>query len=51
METNQFHATETGEFDFIYGVGMNYQEYDEKLAKRLEEVLNSNEKDLLIRNT
>lgn len=37
-----------GEFDFIYKKGMNYQKYDEKLAKRLEEVLKSNEKDLLI---
>lgn len=37
-----------GEFDFIYGIGMNYQKYDEKLAKRLKEVLESNEKDLLI---
>lgn len=37
-----------GEFDFIYGIGMNYQKYDERLAKRLEEVLKSNEKDLLI---
>lgn len=37
-----------GEFDFIYGIGMNYQKYDEKLAIRLKEVLNSNEKDLLI---
>lgn len=37
-----------GEFDFIYGIGMNYQKYNEKLAKRLKEVLKSNEKDLLI---
>ncbi len=37
-----------GEFDFIYKKGMNYQKYDEKLANRLQEVLNSNEKDLLI---
>ncbi len=37
-----------GEFDFIYGIGMNYQKYDERLAKRLEEVLKSNEKDLII---
>lgn len=37
-----------GEFDFIYGKGMNYQKYDKKLANRLQEVLNSNEEDLLI---
>ncbi len=37
-----------GEFDMIYGKGMNYQKYDKELAKRLYEVLNSNEKDLLI---
>lgn len=40
-----------GEFDFIYGIGMNYQKYDPKLAERLIEVLNSHEKDLIIRNT
>lgn len=37
-----------GEFDFIYRKGMNYQTYDGNLAKRLEEVLNSNEENLLI---
>lgn len=37
-----------GEFDFIYGKGMNYQKHDVKLAERLKEVLDSNEKDLLI---
>lgn len=37
-----------GEFDLIYKSGINYQEYDEKLADRLLEVLNSNEEDLLI---
>lgn len=37
-----------GELDFIYGKGMNYQKYDKKLANRLQEVLNSNEEDLLI---
>ena len=25
-----------GEIDFIYGKGMNYQKYDEKLANRLK---------------
>ena len=29
-----------GEFDMIYGIGMNYQKYNEKLAKRLEEIVN-----------
>lgn len=37
-----------GEIDFIYGKGMHYQRYDEKLAIRLKEVLESNEEDLLI---
>ena len=37
-----------GEIDFIYGKGMNYQKYDKKLANRLQEVLNSNEENLLI---
>ena len=37
-----------GEFDMIYGIGMNYQKYDAGLAKRLEEVVLSNDKDILI---
>lgn len=37
-----------GEFDMICGVGMKYQKYDKKLAKRLKQVLESNEKGLLI---
>ncbi len=37
-----------GEFDMICGVGMKYQKYNKVLAMRLKEVLESNEKDLLI---
>lgn len=37
-----------GEIDFIYGKGMNYQKFDEKLACRLKEVLNSDYDDLLV---
>lgn len=37
-----------GEFDMIRGTGMNYQKYDPNLSKRLNEVLNSNEKGLLV---
>jgi glycosyltransferase family protein len=37
-----------GEFDMICGVGMKYQKYNKELAMRLKEVLESNEKDLLI---
>lgn len=37
-----------GEFDMIYGVGMNYQKYNPVLAKRLEEVLLSKEDGILI---
>ena len=37
-----------GEFDMICGVGMKYQKYDEELAKRLKQVLDSKEKGLLI---
>lgn len=37
-----------GEFDMICGTGMNYQKYDEQLAKRLKQVLDSNEKGLLV---
>lgn len=37
-----------GEFDMICGTGMNYQKYDEELAKKLEEVLNSSEDKLLV---
>lgn len=37
-----------GEFDMIYGVGMNYQKYNPKLAQRLEEILLSQDKGMLI---
>lgn len=37
-----------GEFDMICNVGMKYQKYNAKLAKRLKEVLDSNEERLLI---
>lgn len=37
-----------GEFDMICGVGMKYQKYNKELAKRLKQVLDSNEKELLI---
>lgn len=37
-----------GEFDMIRGTGMNYQKYNPVLARRLNEVLNSNEEGLLI---
>ncbi len=37
-----------GEFDMICGVGMKYQKYNKELAKRLKQVLDSNEKGLLI---
>ncbi len=37
-----------GEFDMICGTGMKYQKYDSKLAKRLKQVLESNESGLLI---
>lgn len=37
-----------GEFDMIFKTGMNYQKYDEKLSKRLKQVLDSNEKGLLV---
>ena len=37
-----------GEFDMIYGIGMNYQKYNEKLAKRLEEIVKSNNQGILI---
>ena len=37
-----------GEFDMIYGIGMNYQKYDPKLAKRLEEIVVSQDENILI---
>lgn len=37
-----------GEFDMIYGIGMNYQKYDSKLAKRLEEIVLSEDENILI---
>lgn len=37
-----------GEFDMICGNGMKYQIFDKVLAKRLKQVLDSNEKGLLI---
>ena len=37
-----------GEFDMIYGIGMNYQKYNEKLAKRLEEIVQSNDPGIII---
>lgn len=37
-----------GEFDMICGVGMKYQKYNKDLAKRLKQVLDSNEEGLLI---
>ena len=37
-----------GEFDMIYGIGMNYQKYDPKLAKRLEEIVLSEDENILI---
>lgn len=37
-----------GEFDMIYGIGMNYQKYDSKLAKRLEEIVLSENENILI---
>lgn len=37
-----------GEFDMICGAGMKYQVYDAKLGERLNQILKSNEKGLLI---
>lgn len=37
-----------GEFDFIYGIDMNYQKMDKDLSRRLKEVLLSKEENLLI---
>ena len=37
-----------GEFDMIYGIGMNYQKYNPKLAKRLEEIVQADEENLMI---
>lgn len=37
-----------GELGYINKVGLYFQEYNEEIAKRLEEVLNSNEENLII---
>ena len=37
-----------GEFDMIYGIGMNYQKYNKELAKRLEEVVTSEDDGIII---
>lgn len=37
-----------GEFDMIYGIGMNYQKYNAKLAKRLEEIVKSKNDGIII---
>lgn len=37
-----------GEFDMIYGIGMNYQKYNKDLARRLEEIVQSNDPGILI---
>lgn len=37
-----------GEFDMIYKVGMNYQKYNAKLAKRLEEIVQSQDEGIII---
>lgn len=37
-----------GEFDMIYGIGMNYQKYDADLAKRLEEIIISQDDGIII---
>lgn len=37
-----------GEFDMIYGIGMNYQKYNENLAKRLEEIVVSQDDGIII---
>ena len=37
-----------GEFSLIFGQGINFQDYDINLSKRLLKVLNSNEKNLLV---
>lgn len=37
-----------GEFDLIYGIGMKYQKYDPKLAKRLERILKVNDNGIII---
>ena len=37
-----------GEFDMIYGVGMNYQKYNPDLAKRLEEIVQSTDLGILV---
>lgn len=37
-----------GEFDMIYGIGMNYQKYNEKLAKRLEDIVQNNDTGILV---
>lgn len=37
-----------GEFDMIYGVGMNYQKYNPSLAKRLEEIVQTTDQGILV---
>lgn len=37
-----------GEFDMIYGIGMNYQKYNADLAKRLEEIILSQDDGIII---
>jgi glycosyltransferase family protein len=37
-----------GEFDMIYGIGMNYQKYNPELAKRLEEIVKSYDEGILV---
>lgn len=37
-----------GEFDMIYGIGMNYQKYNPELAKRLSEIVQSNDDNIII---
>lgn len=37
-----------GEFDMIYGVGMNYQKYNPDLAKRLEEIVQTTDPGILV---
>lgn len=37
-----------GEFDMIYGIGMNYQKYNADLAKRLEEIIISQDDGIII---
>ena len=37
-----------GEYDIIFGSDINYQEYNERLSKRLMEIINSNKTNLLV---